>query len=168
MHKIKKIIYWISLTLILLLAVVPFIGHFTPLEITNENFLNIYEQICFFGLPIVILLTLIGTLRPQNSDAIKTIKITLTICASLFSPIVLLSTFFLFGMCRWTDNEVLFRNLHDNSTQIILRDFGCGATDSGRPIYKVFKRTKILPSLIWVTDFDTTKIDRQVWQRIEN
>jgi hypothetical protein len=88
----------------------------------------------------------------------------LTIGVSLFSIFILFITLFA-GMCRWTDNEILFNNVNDNTTHIILRDFGCGATDSGQPSYKVCKIKNILPSLIWVTDFDTTKIDRKVWKR---
>jgi hypothetical protein len=164
MKTISKLIYWTSLALILLLVVVPFIGQFTPLEISNESFQDAYLEFRFYGLPIIILLTLFGTIKPQNSSATKATKIFLTIGVSLFSIFILFITLFA-GMCRWTDNEILFNNVNDNTTHIILRDFGCGATDSGQPSYKVCKIKNILPSLIWVTDFDTTKIDRKVWKR---
>ena len=164
MQTISKIIYLASLTLILLLVVVPLIGHFTPLEITDESFQDAYLEFRFYGLPIIILLTLFGTIEPQNSIATKAAKIVLTIGVSIFSIFILFIAVFA-GMCRWTNNEILFNNVNDKTTQIILRDFGCGATDSGQPTYKVCKIKNILPSLIWVTDFDTTRIDRQIWKR---
>jgi len=167
MRTSSKIIYWTSLTLIFLFVVVPFVGQFTPFEFTNDNFQNAFEQFRFFILPLVILLTLFGTLKPQNSNSKKTKKVVLTICISLLSVFILFITVFA-SMCRWTNNKVLFNNINDKTTKIVLRDFGCGATDSGSPTYKVCKLKNILPSLIWVTEIDTTKIDMQIWKRAGN
>ena len=167
MQTSNKIIYWTSLVLIFIFVIVPFVGQFTPLELTNDNFENSFEQFRFFGLPVVILLTLFGTLKTKDSTGTKTTKIVLTICVSLLSVFILFITVFA-GMCRWTNNKVLFHNINDKTTEIVLRDFGCGATDSGSPTYKVCKIKTILTSLIWVTDIDTTKIDRQIWQRVDN
>ena len=167
MQTSRKIIYWVSLALIFVFVIIPFVGQFTPLEITNHNFQSLFEQLRFFGLPIVILLTLFGTLKPKDTLSTKTTKIILTICVSLLSVYILFMSIWA-GMCRWTNNKVLFNNVHDKTIKIVLRDFGCGATDSGSPTYKVCKIKNILPSLIWVTEIDTTKIDRQIWQRVVN
>ena len=167
MQTSRKIIYWTSLVLIFIFVILPFVGQFTPFEISNHNFKSVFEQFRFFGLPVVILLTLFGTLKPKDSSATKTAKIVLTICVSLLSVFILFISIWA-GMCRWTNNKVLFINLYDKTSKIVLRDFGCGATDSGRPTYKICKIKTILPSLIWVTGIDTTKIDRQIWQRVDN
>jgi len=167
MRTSKKIIYWTSLAFIFLFVIVPFVGQFTPLEFTNDNFKTLLEEIRFFGLPIAILLTLFGTLKPKDSTASKGIKIALTISVSALSFFFLLVSAF-GNMCGWTNNKTLFNNINDKTTKIVLRDFGCGATDSGSPIYKVCKIKNISPVFIWVTDTDTTKIDRQVWQRVDN
>ena len=167
MRTSNKIIYKTSLVLIFIFVIVPFVGQFTPLEFTNDNFQSLFEQFRFFGLPVVILLTLFGSLKPKDSSATKTTKIVLTICVSLLSVFILFISIWA-GMCRWTNNKVLFNNINEKNTKIVLRDFGCGATDSGSPIYKVCKIKNILPSLIWVTVIDTTKIDRQIWQRVDN
>jgi uncharacterized BrkB/YihY/UPF0761 family membrane protein len=167
MQKIKKIIYWTSLIAILLLVVVPIIGQMTPLEFTNDDFKEGYEEFRFYGLPIVLLLTLFETIKPQDSKNKKLTKIVLTICLSLFSVFILFITLFA-GMCRWTDNKVLFHKTKDESTKIILREYGCGATDSGRPNYKIFKVKYIVPYIYWVTDFDTIKIDKQIWHSEES
>lgn len=167
MQKISKIIYWVSLASIFVFVIVPLIGRFTPLEFTNDNFKDLFEQIRFFGLPIAILLTLFGTLKHKDTTSTKTMKTLLTICIAVFSVFILFMTVFA-GMCRWTNSKVLFENKSDNTTKIVLRDFGCGATDSGNPTYKVCKIKNITPVLIWVTSIDTAKINRQIWQRVEN
>jgi NADPH:quinone reductase-like Zn-dependent oxidoreductase len=59
----------------------------------------------------------------------------------------------------------LFDNSENPSEKIVLREFGCGATDSGSPALRVCKIKTITPYLIWVTKTDTTTIDRQVWKR---
>lgn len=167
MQTSSKIIYWTSLTLIFIFVIVPFVGQFTPLEFTDDNFQNLFEQFRFFGLPVVILLTLFGTLKTKDSTATKTTKIVLTICVSLLSIFILFISIW-GAMCRWTNNKVIFNNINDKTQKIVLRDFGCGALDSGSPTYKVCKIKTIRPSLIWVTGIDTTKIDRQIWQRVDN
>lgn len=167
MQTISKIIYWISITLIFLFVVVPFIGQFTPLEITNKSFQDKFEQFRFFGLPVAILLTLFGTLKSKDSGERKTGKIALTITICIISIVILFITVFA-SMCKWTDNKILFENIHDNTTKIVLRNFGCGATDSGTPNYKVCKIKNISPALIWLTNIDTTKIDKQIWRRVDN
>jgi hypothetical protein len=167
MQTISKITYWTSLVSIFAFVVIPFVGQFTPLELTSDNFKSSFEQFRFWGLPVAILLTLAGTIKPNNSPTNKTTKIILTFCIAGISVIILILTVFS-GMCRWTNNKTLFNNINDNTNKIVLRDFGCGALDSGSPNYKVCKIKNILPSLIWVTDIDTTKIDRQIWQRVDN
>jgi hypothetical protein len=168
MQTITRIIYWTSLASIFIFVIVPFIGQFTPLEFTNNNFQDIFEQIRFFGLPIAIILTLFGTLKHKDTSTTKATKTVLTICVAVFSVVVLFMTFFAGIMCRWTNNKVLFENKNDKTTKIVLRDFGCGATDSGLPTYKVCKIKNISTLLIWVTGIDTTKIDRQIWQRVDD
>ena len=167
MQTFSRIIYWTSLVSIFGFVIVPFIGQFTPLEFTDDGFKDKFEHFRFFGLPIVILLTLFGTLKPKDSTVNKTTKIVWTVCISVASFFILFMSIWA-GMCRWTSNRDLFENVNDKTTKIVLRDFGCGALDSGSPTYKVCKIKNILPLLIWVTEIDTTKIDRQIWQRADN
>lgn len=162
-----KIIYWGSLAFIFVFIIVPFAGQFTPLELTSDNFQDLFEQIRFFGLPIAILLTLFGTLKQKDPTDTRIGKIVLTICVAAFSAFILFMTVFA-GMCRWTNNKVLFENKNDKTTKIVLRDFGCGATDSGSPTYKVCKIKRISPLLVWVTNVDTTKINRVAWLRVDD
>lgn len=166
MQLTRKIIYWTSLGLILLFIMVSVLENFTPLEFTNNDYQDLFEEIQFWVLPIAILLTLFGTLKSKDSAANKGIKIALTISISI------LTFFFLFmlafNMCAWTTDKTLFYNTNNKASKIVLRDFGCGATDSGYPTYKVCKIRNISPLFIWVTGIDTTKIDKQIWLSVEN
>lgn len=42
-------------------------------------------------------------------------------------------------MCAWTNKQVLYESKKDSQTKIIVRDFGCGDTDSNPPDIEVFK-----------------------------
>ena len=103
--------------MIFIFVIVPFVGQFTPLEFTDDNFQNLFEQFRFFGLPVVILLTLFGTLKPKDSLATKTTKIVLTICVSLLSVFILFISIWA-GMCRWTNNKILFNNLNERPQKL--------------------------------------------------
>jgi hypothetical protein len=48
---------------------------------------------------------------------------------------------------------------------IVRRSFGCGAWDSDFPIYHYYKVVPATPLFNIVTDFDTTKLDRTLWQK---
>jgi hypothetical protein len=71
------------------------------------------------------------------------------------------------NMCDWTTNKVFFKNINDPSTLIVQRSFGCGATDSSLPKIEVSKTIQITPYFIWVTDIDTTQINKSEWTRVE-
>jgi hypothetical protein len=79
-----------------------------------------------------------ATIKKEYSRDRIIATVGLTVLASVICFLVLLFSVFA-GMCAWTDNKTLFIKANDPTTKIILRDYGCGATDSGSPIYKVFK-----------------------------
>jgi hypothetical protein len=165
MQKLSKLIFKGSIMLIILIIAVSIIGHFLPLEFTNDHIQECFEQFRFYALPILILLTLFGTLNRQDTSA-KILKIVATITASFFTLVILFFSAFS-GMCRWTNGDILFQNKTDKRVSIILREFGCGATDSGSPTYKVCKVEMIAPGLMWISNVDTTKLNKNMWQRAE-
>ena len=166
MEIINKIIYWTSLTLIFLFVIVPFVAIFTPFEYTNDELWSQIVRVRFLWLPVLILLTLFGTLKPQNSASNNQIKIILTICVSLFFTFISFVIMFAYKG-KWTDKEILFNNINDKNTKIVLQEYGLGGGLYKTPTYRICKIKNILPSLIWVTEIDTTKIDRQTWQQVE-
>lgn len=166
MRKISRIIFWISLVLIFLFVFLPIIGHFTPFEYTNTRYKLLYEKFRFYGLPIVILFTLFGTLKSGEPGRLRDTKVGWTILASIFSFIILFFTLFA-DMCRWTDSRILFERRGKPAIKIVLRSYGCGALDGGPPAYKIVKIRTIMPSLISATSFDTTKIDKTLWRPVD-
>ncbi|HSC38531.1 MAG TPA: hypothetical protein VLD19_11680, partial [Chitinophagaceae bacterium] len=67
------------------------------------------------------------------------------------------------GMCLWTTEKVLFVSKNNPSVKIILRSFGCGATDSTSPNTGVVKATYYTSHFFILSPIDTTKIDRTIW-----
>lgn len=162
MKVISKLIFWISILLSFVFVALPIIIDFTSLQFTNDHYKSNYEEIRFYLLPIIILLTLFGTIKKKytRDRIVETVR--LTVLASVICFLVLFFSVFA-GMCAWTDNKTLFIKADDPTIKIVLRDYGCGATDSVSPIYKVFKVKRINLYLVSVTDIDTTKIDKTRW-----
>jgi hypothetical protein len=104
MQPSSKIIFWTSITLISFLVIVPFLAQFTPLEFTDDKLRNSIEQFRFFGLPLIILLTLFGTLKSKDRPETKIAKVVLTIVISAISVLILF-TIALGDRCNWTENK---------------------------------------------------------------
>jgi hypothetical protein len=164
--KFLRIIYWISIFLICFWISVSIIGPFLPIECVNEELENNYYIIHFWGLPVAILTTLTGTIKLDDTLGSIVGKVCLTIFSSVFSMIFMTLLFFT-NMCSWTNGRVIFENKEVSSIKIIEREYGCGATDSGEPVYKIFKVQEVTKYFIKVTEIDTVTIDRAEWMRVE-
>jgi len=162
MKVVSKLIFWLSIFLIFVFVVLPIVIDFTSLEFANDHYKSEYEEIRFYLLPIIIWLTLFGTIKKKYSRERISVTVGLTVLASVVSFLFLFFSVFA-GMCAWTDNKTLFIKADDPTTKIILRDYGCGATDSGSPIYKTFKVKRLTSYLVSVNYIDTTKIDKTHW-----
>lgn len=66
-------------------------------------------------------------------------------------------------MCTTTYGEVLYVHKNDSNTRIMLRSFGCGATDSAPNSISVCKVEYYTPLFIRSTRIDTKKIDKRTW-----
>lgn len=142
------------------------VGHFIPLEFTDRKEQYYYESIRFFGFPIAILLTLTGTVKNKDHNGVKFGKIILTVLTSLavfyFSGLAILG-----DMCQWSTERIVFESKID-SDKIVIRSFGCGATDSGSPTYGTFKVKYFTRHFILATPIDTTRVDQTLWKRIDS
>lgn len=162
MKIVSKFIFWISILLIFGFVVLPVIIGFTSVQFTNDHYESGFKEVRMFCLPVIILLTLFGTIKDRYSQNRIITTIGLTLLAAIISFFILLFSAFA-DMCAWKDNRTLFIKAGDPTTKIILRSYGCGATDSGYPVYKVFKIKNLTSSFVSVTDIDTTKIDKTHW-----
>ena len=124
-------------------------------------------MIRFYGLPIAAtLLILTGMIKRRHTLIFVVTKIIIAICVAVFSIFVTM-IILLGSTCAWTTDKVFFENKQNSSIKIVQRSYGCGATDSSRPIPKVFKVREITEDFIWATEIDTIKIDKNKWTRIE-
>lgn len=165
MQKLVKIVYITSIFLICFWIFTAFLGLFICIEFKENEVKSVYDIIRFFGLPMSVLLTLTGTVKKTDKSDVITSKILWTIFVSSISFFIMIITLFV-GMCSWTTNKVFFEKKDDNTVQIVERKYGCGATDSDFPTYKLFKIKEIASYLIWVTDVDTNKINKNEWTKL--
>jgi hypothetical protein len=159
MNKINKIFFWSSLMFLGWWLLMPLIRMSFNLEFATDTIKWNYRQFLFVAVPIVILSTLFGTLKSKEPSIYRLSKIIGTIVVSL--GIIFMSLFT--DMCVWSNKQILYRHIHDSKTQIILRDFGCGASDSSPSKKKAFRVQYFTNYFISCTEIDTAKIDINNW-----
>jgi hypothetical protein len=162
MKLLFKIVFLVSVSTIFILIVFLIVKSLLPLEFANGRQEERYDEFRFWGLPLAIILTLTGTIKPKDTGGDIVRKIVLTALVSMI-PVFLMFMTALSGMCSWTTNETLFVNSTNTSKKIVRRSYGCGAVDSQSPSYGAFKVKKLPLGFIWVTKADTLNIDRKVW-----
>lgn len=166
MQRFLKFLFWTSISLLCIIVLFTILRQFIHIEFVDPSNESNYEYICTYGISIAILLILKRTINKSDSTPIIIFKILLTGFISLASFFIIATIYFATGMCVWTTNKTVFENKMNPSISIVERNLGCGATDSGQPVYKTFKVAKLIPQLIWVAEIDTNKIDKAEWNRI--
>ena len=72
-----------------------------------------------------------------------------------------------YHQCAWTTRNELLMHKANNKIKIVERDYGCGATDSTAPIVRIFKTREVTNFFIFITEVDTSKIDKTNWIKIK-
>lgn len=160
--------FLISCLVLLFYIILPIVFALSPLQFSQSRYEDQYEQSRLVILPLAIIGTLFGTIRSDDYREARNLKIRFTLGLAVLSFFLLLFAAIAFlgsGMCAWTDRQLLFVKRSDPAIQVRLRDFGCGATDSGSPLVEVFRISKVTPWFRWVQHFDTTHMDRSEWVR---
>jgi len=164
MSQPRKLIFWSAIGLLLLFILAPVIGQFIPLHLESPV-RDYYEGARAIAIPVCILLTLSGTLGKGDGTAVVVAKVFITLIVVVISFLVLVMLAFA-DMCEWSTGKVLFQNKKNPSSQIVLRSYGCGATDSTSPLYEVCEIYRIGGGLILTYPADTTRIDHSRWLRV--
>ncbi|MDG1330918.1 MAG: hypothetical protein P8P74_01200 [Crocinitomicaceae bacterium] len=164
MKRISKIIFISSVTFILMCISVTILVENTGFEFANGG--ETFDKVLLFGVPLAILLTMFRLGYSINSDFTNTIQITLTIVVGVASFFVL-TIFLLLDLCTYTNSEALFQSTSDPSIEIIERDFGCGAVDSGPASISHWIVEDYPLGLIHCTRVDTNAIDLIEWNRVD-
>ena len=160
-EKFSKIVFRIILVFIAFCIIIPIIGDYFSLEISNDSLKVVLSSIKFFGVPLAVLLTLVKTIKNVDTVLVKVLKVVFT------SFIALISIFYLlvsaFELCNRTTLETLFVNKENENITIVVREFGCGAVDSTPANRDNYKNWKINDYLIRSTPIDTSEIDKTMW-----
>ena len=157
MSRIKTVlIYFISFTIF-----TQTIGQFLPFQFSSNAIASRYNVFLVFALPISIA-ALFYILKQGKKEYIRTLG-SIFICGLTFFTFGLL--YFLNSMCSY-HSVALFEQKSHSSTKILKRDYGCGAYDSDMPKYEIIKIVGITPFVNYYQSVDTTKIDLQLWRRL--
>ena len=159
-----KTTYYSSIAVICFVISAAILQQFISIEFVGSEITSAYEQIRFYGVPIAVLFTLTGTIHQKDKFSAIFLKVLLTLFIFGFSIFIMTMTLFA-GMCAWTTDKVLFQNKENSNVKIVARNYGCGATDSGRPLYKLFKTREITSCLIYISEIDTNSIIEEEWAR---
>lgn len=144
----------------------PVLRWIMDLEFATDSIKSNYKEFLFFAIPIAILLTLFGTINDKDKGSKIAGKVIGTSIAAAVTVFIMFMSIFT-DMCVWTNRQVLYENKNDSNTKIIVRDFGCGATDSGPPTVGIYKVRYFTDYFIRSTKIDTAKIDKNEWIKIE-
>jgi hypothetical protein len=158
MKRLNKFIYKFSIVLIAAFIVLPIAGYATGIELATSEYKHNYQIIRLFGLPLAILLTMFGRIKGEETAGKTGWKVGYTILIS-FIVFILCGAMF-FDMCGWSIRQTLYEVKDDPDTNIVLREYGCGAYDSGKPEEKIVRIKKINRYLIQITAIDTSKIEK--------
>jgi len=167
MKVLNKIIFWISIAVILAWIIISLFGKVLPLEIKIGKSGGAYQVFVFYALQTAIMFTLFGTLKQKDSKKRLIVKVILTCVVAAAACFLTLITVFS-GMCSWNTDRILFEKKDAPDTQIVLRRKGCGTGKDIYPIYKTCKVKYIISDLYWIKDIDTTHIDKKQWKRLNS
>lgn len=167
MKRISKIFFISSVAFIVLCCLLHIL-------IENSNFefihgVDWFDTCLVFGVPLALLIALIRmkySSSSQGANIVQTISIVAIVGLAVFVFLYFFVTI-VFDFCVADYGQAIYRSKENPSVQIVERDFGCGATDSG-PASISFCEIEYYPlGLIYVTRIDTTKIDLKLWDRID-
>ena len=160
-RKVKQTIFWCSLAFIMLTVFSLTVGQVLPIEFEDYKVMHSYYDIIMQGLPIAVLLTLIGTIKKKNSKTKNWILVGLTILTSIISFAIMISLILRIGFGAWTTETILYRHKTERK-EIKEQLFDIGALGYGG------RRTvQIKPYLeywVFVTEIDTLKINKDHWE----
>jgi hypothetical protein len=168
MKPVLKFLYYFCIAFIVLIILTAAIIRFSPLEFSSKDYEEIFDILFFGGIPVAILLSAcrIG-FQPMNRTQKRN-----TIISSFLLSLGCFFLFFLYSvstmaeaMCDYSNEELLFKKKSGTSSTIIIRYFGCGATDSSPSTPTVEIKKLYTPLLCSYTKVDTTRIDLNEWIR---
>lgn len=161
----KKLFFNLILSILIVWLIFPLVRWSFHIEFASQELLESYNKVMFYLVPILVLLTLVGTIKPQDRKRVIGWKIFGTIGVAAVAFFLMLMVL-LSGLCSWSNDSILFINKEDPSSKIMVRSFGCGAWDSSEEESRVAKVNQLTSYFIHVEEIDTLQLDKEIWIRV--
>ncbi len=164
---VRRLLIWLSWTYISLAVLLTLILNLAPIEFVDSSKELAYQSWRWIGVAVCIGVLLLCRITTSDTGWTIAGKITAAVVVSLISLVVFGFIGFASFMCAWSERKTIYVHNEDPERRIVLRDFGCGATDSGPPIVKVFEMERLNSWFNYVSKVDTTAIDYAQWRSVE-
>ncbi|HVX48988.1 MAG TPA: hypothetical protein VHB48_02490 [Chitinophagaceae bacterium] len=169
MQMLYKLIFYASISLLVIFVCVAVALNWLPLEFTNATYADIFATVFVFGIPILMLLTLC---RLGFKPALTAQKKKVVVIQTIITAAAALLLIFLYGLgtaldlCGWTTGKALFKKINGQQ-KIVEREFGCGAVDAAAPTIKIAREVYITPVFVYFTPIDTNTLNKAEWIKVE-
>jgi hypothetical protein len=162
-----KFFFWCALSFITIGITAFILHHVIPLEFADSSTGQVVSGAYYAGLCMSVFLAGAIKVKQSNGWGCLALFVLSAIIAGISLLYLIFMATFADGMCLWTTRKILFENKENPSSSIVVRDFGCGATDSSPATFATFQVKKLAFIFVSITPIDTSKIDRSKWRRYD-
>lgn len=160
----KRILTWAAWFYIAVSLVVTLIISMTAIEFASKALESQAQGLLMIGISVCIALLLLCRIEADDPLGLKLLSVLGATAASLVFLLVFGYVGFLVtSMCAWSERKCLFVNREDPERRIVIRDYGCGATDSSPPIVRTYEMYRLNRCFNCVGEVDTAELDDSDW-----
>jgi len=161
MKFFQKIFFFLTMAFFIAAIFSMTIGQVLPIEFADWRNMHNYYDYVTQGFPIVVLLTLVWTIKKSNTKKRNITIVLITIIGFVGSFFYMIFLMFSLGFGAWVNETILFRN-KDNPEKTINRQiWDIGALGYGRR--RTVELTPFLGYWNIVKEVDIATIDRTKW-----
>lgn len=160
----KKIIIRISTVLIPMILLCLTIGQILPIELAEYKHRELIYFLALPGLPIAIMLTLLRTIKRENTKTQNLINAGYTILISSVAFMMAVGLFFASGPGDWRTVSIIYRHKEGN-TEIREQWLSTGALGYGDKRIVLIK--PVMKYWNYVSIVDTTTLDKSEWHLVD-
>lgn len=155
MRKTGKILLFIGFSFMLLNAITWGVISFTGLRLKYEIPISVN-----FGIAMLIVVLAFGLIKKRK---IWYLIVSCVIFSLAYFFVLFISAIVFWDMCDETISAPVYFNKFDNKQKIVIRDFGCGATDSTPNSISCCLYSEVGLIFYKLTPVDTTMLDKNSW-----
>lgn len=154
--------------MIALASALTILLNFGPIELVDTSLGTPLQTWRWIGISVCIGVLILCSIRKDETNWTKAVKVVTAVVLSALSLVIIAFAGFASGMCLWSERETLYIHKEDLGRRIVVRDFGCGATDSSPPIKRVFEVKKLNAWFLYSSKIDTTLMDHTQWKSVRS